>query len=186
MAMIGYARVSTIDQNLDSQLTALKRAGCQVIYREKRSGGKRDRAELDKALKRVQPGDIFVVYKLSRAARSLRHLLGIVDDLRNRGVTFMSLTESIDTSTMTGRLLLGIIGVIDEFLRELIVENTLAGLAEARVKGHVPGARTYGFSKSTVTDGYGIATIDDEVSVLVQIAGWFLDDRESQSAIVGK
>jgi DNA invertase Pin-like site-specific DNA recombinase len=172
---VGYARVSTGDQNLQMQLDALKKAGCERIYQEKRSGAKRDREELAKALKSLQPGDSFIVYKLSRVARSLPHLLEIVHGLQERGVMFVSLTDPIDTTTMTGRLMLNIIGAIDEFLRELIVENTKAGLEASKANGGTPGgAPAFGF-------GAKYATVDeDESALLKEAAERILSDPKNQ------
>ncbi len=176
---VGYARVSTGDQNLQMQLDALNRAGCERIYQEKKSGAKRDREELAKALASLQPGDSFIVYKLSRVARSLPHLLEIVHGLQERGVMFVSLTDPIDTTTMTGRLMLNIIGAIDEFLRELIVENTKNGLAASKANGGTPGgAPAFGF-------GAKYATVDeDESALLEEAADRLLVDKDPLSAVV--
>ncbi|WP_055483195.1 recombinase family protein [Sphaerimonospora mesophila] len=139
MSKIGYGRVSTRDQNPDSQRDALASAGCDRIFIDKASGKLDRRPELDKALDYLRPGDTFVITRLSRAARSLRHLLDLAADLRRREVDLLVIKQGIDTSTPTGRLQFHMFGAFDEFLRELIVEGTLEGLASARARGRVGG-----------------------------------------------
>lgn len=138
---IGYARVSTDDQNLDLQLDALKRAGCTRIYKEKLSGGTRKRPRLKNALRYVRKGDILVVWRLDRLGRSLKDLVEIINSLNRRGIRLESLTEAIDTSNATGRLIAGMFAVLAEFERNLIRERTLAGLAAARERGKIGGRR---------------------------------------------
>src|SRR5690242_18167395 len=121
---IGYARVSTEDQNLDRQITALEAAGCIKIYQEKMSGKNADRPELSRLLQTVKPGDILVVQKLDRLGRSLRDLIKIVDDLNKCGVGFISLNESFDTTNHYGRLLFQVFGALAEFERSIILERT--------------------------------------------------------------
>ncbi|NUW41978.1 recombinase family protein [Nonomuraea rhodomycinica] len=136
---IGYGRVSTRDQNPASQRDALTAAGCDRIFVDKASGKIDRRPELDKALDYLRPGDTLVITRLSRAARSLRHLLDLAAQLREREVDLLVLKQGIDTSTSSGRLQFHMFGAFDEFLRELIVEGTLEGLASARARGRVGG-----------------------------------------------
>lgn len=139
---IGYARVSTTDQNPELQESALKKAGCRRLYVDRgKSGATFDRPELAKCLKSLKSGDVLVVWKLDRLGRSLKHLLMTIDDLAVRGVGFKSVSESIDTTTAAGRMLLQIVGTLAEFERSLIVERTRAGLAVAKAKGRRPGPR---------------------------------------------
>jgi len=139
VSRIGYGRVSTRDQNPDSQRDALTAAGCDRIFVDKASGKMDRRPELDKALGYLRPGDTFVITRLSRAARSLRHLLDMAAQLREREVDLLVLQQGIDTSTPSGRLQFHMFGAFDEFLRELIVEGTLDGLASARARGRAGG-----------------------------------------------
>lgn len=137
---IGYGRVSMRDQNPDSQRDALEAAGCDEIYIDKGASGKlASRPELDKALGRLRPSDTLVITRLSRAMRSLRHLLDLAADLEARGVGLVVLRQQIDTTTPTGRLVFRLLASIDEFQRELIVEGTLEGLASARARGRNGG-----------------------------------------------
>jgi DNA invertase Pin-like site-specific DNA recombinase len=137
--IFGYARVSTTDQNLDAQLDALKGAGVERIFQEKITGSTRVRPELDALLQHVRKDDVVVVTKLDRLARSLTDLLELVTTLKDRGVGFRSLGESIDTTTPTGRLIFHVFGSLAEFERERIVERTREGLASARRRGRVGG-----------------------------------------------
>jgi DNA invertase Pin-like site-specific DNA recombinase len=138
---IGYARVSTREQNDDSQIDALLAAGVtrRNIYVDKVTGKQASRPELDKALKRLKRGDVLVITRLSRAMRSLRHMLDLTEDLQARGVGLKVLKQDIDTTTSTGRLVFHILAAIDEWQRELIVEGTYEGLASARAQGRVGG-----------------------------------------------
>jgi DNA invertase Pin-like site-specific DNA recombinase len=137
--LIGYARVSTEEQNLDLQIDALTAAGCKKIFVEKASGGKKNRPELTKALAFIRQGETFCVYKLDRAGRSLMHLLQMVENLRSRSIGFKSLNESIDTTTAAGNMLFQIMGAFAEFEKSVIRERTLAGLAAARARGRIGG-----------------------------------------------
>jgi DNA invertase Pin-like site-specific DNA recombinase len=137
--LIGYARVSTTDQNLDLQRDALKSAGCEKVYEDRASGAKTERPGLEKALEALRAGDTLVVWRLDRLGRSLSHLIGTVGELQSRGVGFMSLQESIDTTSPTGNLVFHIFGAIAEFERNLIRERTQAGLAAARARGRKGG-----------------------------------------------
>ena len=134
-ALIGYARVSTKDQILDRQTAALEAAGCIRIFADKESGRNADREELRKALDYLRPGDTLVVPSLDRLGRSLQDLIAIVAGLRKRGVGFRSLKEALDTTTPGGRLVFHVFAALAEFIRELIVEGTLEGLAAARARG---------------------------------------------------
>ena len=138
---IGYARVSTDTQTHDAQIAALEAAGCDKIFTETASGAKRDRPVLAEALAYLRPNadDTLVVYKLDRAARSLPHLIEIMDRLNNDGIEFQSITEAIDTNTSSGRLLYHVMGAISAFERDLIIERTQAGLKAARAKGRIGG-----------------------------------------------
>ena len=137
MAKIGYARVSTRSQNDDSQVDDLTAYGCDKIFTDTASGKNAARPELDRALAYLRAGDVFVITRLSRAMRSLKHLLALADELRERGVGLVVLKQQIDTTTPTGRLVFHVLGAIDEFQRELIIEGTREGLARC------PGPRPH-------------------------------------------
>lgn len=132
---IGYARVSTQEQETRAQIDALKRAGVDLIHEEKRSGATLRRPVLDKLLRNLKRGDTIVVYKLDRVARSLKHLLTIIERLQERGAGFESLTEHIDTNTPAGRLMLQMLGAFAEFEREMIRERTKSGMQAAKKRG---------------------------------------------------
>jgi DNA invertase Pin-like site-specific DNA recombinase len=136
---IGYARVSTTDQDLALQLDALKASGCERIYEEKASGAKEDRPELARALDHMRKGDVLVVWKLDRLARSLKQLVLVLEDLGKRGVGFRCLAPAIDTTTPEGRLLYSITGAFAEFEREIIRQRTRAGLKAALARGRKGG-----------------------------------------------
>jgi DNA invertase Pin-like site-specific DNA recombinase len=136
---IGYARVSTDDQNLFLQVDALEQAGCEKIYRDQLGGAKTDRPGLQEALTYLRPGDTLVVWRLDRLGRSLKHLIEIVTSLEEKGIGFQSLQESIDTTTSGGRLVFHIFGALAEFERNLIRERTQAGLQAARARGRKGG-----------------------------------------------
>src|SRR3954466_14290904 len=139
MHLIGYARVSTADQNLELQLDALKEAGCRRVFEETASGANKIRPQLRDALDFLQPGDTLVVWKLDRLARSVQQLIEIIEQLHQRGCGFKSLTEAIDTTTAGGRLIFHIFGALAEFERGVIRERTLAGLEAARSRGRKGG-----------------------------------------------
>lgn len=136
---IGYARVSTRDQNLSAQLDALTRAGCIRVYEEKASGVRSDRPVLAEVMRTLRDGDTLVVFKLDRVARSLPHLLETMDTLNQTGVGFRSLTEDINTTTPGGRLVFHVMAAISEFEREIIRERTAAGLKAAKARGRTGG-----------------------------------------------
>jgi len=138
---IGYARVSTDDQNLDLQRDALARAGCGTVYEEHASGKNADRPELKQCLKALRAGDTLVVWRLDRLGRSLTDLVRIVTDLEQRGVLFESLTERIETGSATGKLQFHIFSALAEFERNLTRERTLAGIKAARARGRLGGRK---------------------------------------------
>ena len=142
---IGYARVSTQDQNLDLQLNELTKFGCATIYQEKVSGKNTERAELKKLLASVRSGDEVVVWKLDRLGRSLRDLVDVVALLQEKGIDFVSLHDHINTTTATGRFTFNIFASLAEFERDIIRERTKAGLAAAKARGRM-GGRPAGLS----------------------------------------
>jgi DNA invertase Pin-like site-specific DNA recombinase len=131
----GYARVSTEDQKADLQITALKKADCDFIFTDTASGSTSIRPELTRCLASIRAGDVLVVWKLDRLGRSLSHLVTVLSDLQGKGVSFLSLTEAIDTESAAGRLMGHILGALAEFERALIVERTQAGLKAAKKRG---------------------------------------------------
>ena len=137
--LIGYARVSTQEQNLDLQKDALNAAGCERLFTDTASGAKADRPGLTAALEQCRPGDTLVVWKLDRLGRSLPHLVETVRELIERGVGFKSLREAIDTTTSGGKLIFHIFASLAEFERDIIRERTNAGLTAARARGRVGG-----------------------------------------------
>jgi DNA invertase Pin-like site-specific DNA recombinase len=136
---IGYARVSTLDQNLDMQMDALQSAGCELIFQEKMSGKKDDRPELQRCLDSLCKGDTLVVYKLDRLGRSTFKLLELTSELEKRGVEFVSIRDNIDTSTAVGKAMFRMMAVLAEMERDIIAERTQAGLQAARARGRVGG-----------------------------------------------
>lgn len=136
---VGYARISTGGQNLEGQLDALQAAGCERVFEETASGTRSDRPVLAQALEFVREGDVLVTYRLDRIARSLPHLITIMDELSQRGVEFRSLTENLDTNSPGGRLIFHIFGAISNFEVDLIRERTRTGLDAARKRGRVGG-----------------------------------------------
>ena len=137
--LIGYARVSTSDQNIDLQMDALKKVGCDKIFTDTASGAKTERQGLEEALTHLRAGDSLVVWRLDRLGRSLRHLIEIVTKLNDQGIGFISVIESIDTTTSGGKLVFHIFGALAEFERNLIQERTQAGLTAARARGRKGG-----------------------------------------------
>ena len=161
MAIYGYARVSTSEQNTAVQLEAFKRAGVSRVVEEKRSAIK-DRPELEQLLKRMKRGDVLVVYKLDRLARSVLHFAKLFEQFQQRGIGFRSLTESIDTESPHGRMFLHMLTAFAEFEREVIRERCLAGQRAARAAG-----KTWGVKR---------ALTDEEVEQAVQAwrSGWYM------------
>lgn len=140
--MVGYARVSTGDQDLALQIDALESAGCTRIYDDKISGAKSVRRGLDECLSALQRGDTLIVWRLDRLGRSMQHLVSVVTDLKERGINFRSIQDgAIDTTTASGELVFNIFASIAQFERELIRERTNAGLAAARARGRKGGRR---------------------------------------------
>jgi len=137
--IIGYARVSTEDQHLDAQIAALKDAGAEHIFADKISGSKRSRPELDRMLDQLRPGDVVLVSKYDRLARSLVDLLDIVAEIETNKAGFRSLAEDIDTTTPAGRLIFHVFASIAQFEHELMRERTMEGLQAARAKGRIGG-----------------------------------------------
>ena len=142
--IIGYARVSTDDQNLDLQEQAIEKYAAEktlghIMYVEKVSTRKADRTELENAIKAATAGDVFVVYKLDRLARSTKELYQLTERLRDKGVEFVSIHDSFDTTTPTGKAMFGMLAVFAEFERDIIQQRTLAGLEAARKRGKTGG-----------------------------------------------
>jgi DNA invertase Pin-like site-specific DNA recombinase len=138
---IGYARVSTQDQDTALQIGALEAAGCERVFREKASGGRWDRPELHRLLGHLRKGDVVVVWKLDRLSRSLKDLLVTLEKIDGAGADFQSLTEAIDTSTPAGRMMMQIVGSFAEFERAMLRERTRTGLDAARQQGRIGGRR---------------------------------------------
>lgn len=137
--VFGYARVSTEDQNLNMQIDALKKYGATDIRQEKMTGTKKDRPELQKLLSELREGDVIVVYKLDRISRSTKHLIELSEQFQEMGVEFVSIRDSIDTSTANGRFFFKMLASIAELERDIISERTKAGLESARARGHNGG-----------------------------------------------
>ena len=150
--LIGYARVSTHEQNLDLQRDALRKAGVSAknLYTDTITGTKEERPGLTEALSHLREGDTLVVWRLDRLGRSLKHLIETVTALHGQGVAFQSITENIDTSNATGKLVFHIFGALAEFERNLITERTLAGVAAARARGKIGGRPKFNPSASKV------------------------------------
>lgn len=136
---LGYARVSTREQNLDAQLDALHAAGCRKVFTDKASGKLAQRPEWDRLLELLSPGDELVITRLDRAGRSVAHLVQLAADLDARGVALVVLHQGIDTSTPAGRLTFHVLAALGEFVADLISENTREGLAAARARGRIGG-----------------------------------------------
>ncbi len=167
--IIGYARVSTEDQHLDAQITALKEAGAERIFSDKISGAKRKRPELDKMLEQLRRGDVVLVTKYDRLARSLADLLDIVARVEAAQAGFRSLAEDIDTTTPAGRLIFHVFASIAQFERERIRERTMEGLEAARKKGRI-GGRPPALSGDQKSE---VLRLKDEGRALKDIAALF-------------
>jgi DNA invertase Pin-like site-specific DNA recombinase len=169
---IGYARVSTRDQNLELQTEALQKFGCEQIFQEKVSAIK-DRPELDRLLSILRPNDVVVVWKLDRLGRSLRHLVDLVEIFKTRGVEFISLNDNIDTTTPQGRLIFNLFASFAEFERELIRERTLAGLKRARENGRIggkkkglsPEAKKKAYAALHLTEQNNLKPVENRISI---------------------
>jgi len=138
---LGYARVSTQDQDTTAQIAALRTAGCELIFQEKASGGRWDRPELHRLLGQLRKGDVVVVWKLDRLSRSLKDVLSLMEKIAQAGAGFRSLTEVIDTTSPAGRMMMQIVGTFAEFERAMLRERTQSGLDMARAQGRVGGRR---------------------------------------------
>ena len=167
--IIGYARVSTQDQNLDLQTDELTKLGCQKIYQEKVSSGK-ERPQLIKMIENLREGDSVMVWKLDRLARSLKELINLVEILRVKKVNFTSIKDSIDTSTVSGRLLLNIFGSLAEFERDTIRERTKAGLSAAKARGRM-GGKKKGLSPEAKKKAETAVMLYKQKKSAVEIAG---------------
>lgn len=143
---IGYARISTKEQNLDLQIDALEKDGCGRIYTEIMSGTKSERPKLQELVNNLRPGDVIVVWKLDRLGRSLKHLVELINQFLQQEVGLRSLNDHIDTTTPQGRLIFNVFASLAEFERDLIQERTTAGLAAARARGRL-GGKPKGLSK---------------------------------------
>ena len=136
---IGYARVSTLEQNLDLQKDALKKAGCGKIFEDVISGKMEHRNGLERVREHLRKGDVLVVWRLDRLGRSIKHLIELMTELENEGIGFQSITEAIDSTSPGGKLVFHIFAALAEFERNLIRERTKAGLAAARARGRKGG-----------------------------------------------
>jgi DNA invertase Pin-like site-specific DNA recombinase len=151
MKVFGYARVSTADQNLDMQLDALNKAGCERIFSDKVSGKLNSRPELDLMLDQLRPGDKVVVYKLDRLGRNLKHLIDQVEDFKTKGIEFESLQEKISTDSAIGKLTFHVFGAMAEFERSIIRERIIAGQEAGRARGRNGGRPHYLSEKEVKT-----------------------------------
>ena len=172
--IIGYARVSTAaaaaqDQNLDLQTDELTKLGCQKIYQEKVSSGK-ERPQLIKMIENIREGDSVMVWKLDRLARSLKELINLVEIFRVKKVNFTSIRDSIDTSTVQGRLLLNIFGSLAEFERDTIRERTKAGLSAAKARGRM-GGKKKGLSPEAKKKAETAVMLYQQKKSAIEIAG---------------
>jgi DNA invertase Pin-like site-specific DNA recombinase len=163
---IGYARVSTADQDLTFQIEELRRSGCKRIFSDKASGARTDRPGFRHALDYMREGDLFVVWRLDRLGRSLIHLIDTMALLEERGIGFLSLKESIDTTTSGGRMIFRIFGAFAQFERDLISERTLAGLQAARAQGR-RGGRPKALNNDQIQEAYQL--YDDREYTVKQI-----------------
>jgi DNA invertase Pin-like site-specific DNA recombinase len=169
---IGYARVSTLDQDPRHQIDALNEFGCEKVFSEKISGVSKERPQLKKAFEYLRPGDTLVVWKLSRLARSLTQVIQTVKTLEEKQISLMVITQKIDTTTPEGRLFFHMNAAFDQFQREIIVENTKAGLEAAKKRGRIggrPKAMTdekIRMAQTMLKDGENYPTISDIIKAL--------------------
>lgn len=140
--LIGYARVSTAEQDNSIQIDALRKAGCELIFEEKISGGRWERPKLKELINHLRKDDIVVVWKLDRLSRSLKDLLFLIEQIEGKKSEFRSLTESIDTTKSSGRMMMQMVGVFAEFEREMLKERTKKGLEHARKEGRIGGRKS--------------------------------------------
>ncbi len=139
--LVGYARVSTVDQNLDLQLSALKEVGCEKLYQDQISGTKANRPGLSMALEVLRKNDTLVVWKLDRLGRTVKGLIDLVNQLHQKEIHFKSITDNVDTSTPAGRFFFHVMASLAQMERELMAERTKAGLAAAKAKGRIGGRK---------------------------------------------
>ena len=158
---VGYARVSTNSQNLELQIDALEKAGCEKIYRDIASGARTERPALNEMVNNLRPGDVLVIWKLDRLGRSLNHLIGLVNDLIEKKIGLQSLNDPIDTTTAQGRLSFNLFASLAEFERNLIRERTQAGLSAARARGR-NGGRPKGLPKKAEATACAAETLYKE------------------------
>jgi len=155
---VGYARVSTKEQSFDLQVDALRKAGCEKIYREIVSGARTERPILDQLIESLRPQDVLMIWKLDRLGRSLKHLVELINNLREKGIGLQSLNDPIDTTTPQGRLSFNLFASLAEFERDLIRERTRAGLSAARARGR-KGGRPKGLSAQAEETASAAATL---------------------------
>lgn len=163
---VGYARISTREQNLDMQVIALEEVGCEKIYKEVVSGAKADRPILNNLIDQLRPHDVLVIWKLDRLGRSLKNLVGLVQQLIDRKIGLCSLNDPIDTTSSQGRLIFNMFASLAEFERDVIRERTQAGLSAARLRGRT-GGRPRGLSKRAETTAYAAETLYKEKKMTV-------------------
>src|ERR1700730_6068943 len=181
---IGYARVSKVDQqDTRAQVKALKEAGCKRIFEESASGGRWDRPELHRALDQLREGDVLVVWKLDRLSRSLKDLLNILEKINDAGAGFRSLTESIDTTTPAGRMMLQMLGAFAEFERSMVRERTRMGLQAARERGRVGGRQP---KLSAHQRSEAIKMVDSGTKSAAEVARLFRIHRSSVSRMISQ
>lgn len=162
--LLGYARISTNDQNFDLQIDALTKHGCERFYKDTVSGAKAKRPGLDEMLKEARPKDVIVIWKLDRLGRSLKHLVDLVAELNERDIGLVSLNDPIDTTTAQGRLVFNIFASLAEFEREIIRERTNAGLAAARARGRT-GGRKARIAQSYYEEGMAVNQIAKNLDI---------------------
>lgn len=185
---IGYARVSTAEQNLDRQVDNLVDAGCERIYQEKMTGTKTNRPEYKKMLDSLRAGDVLVIDSFSRLSRSTKDLLDVVELLQSLGVQLVSLKEQLDTTTATGKLMLTMLSALSQFERDLIAERTKDGLKAAKARGRKGGRPTVGNSKDKAAamamyDANTMTNREIAAQVGVSIATlnrWIADHKKNQ------
>lgn len=163
---VGYARVSTREQNLNMQVIALEEAGCDKVYEEVVSGIKAERPKLNNLIKQLRPNDVLVVWKLDRLGRSLKNLISLVQELMQNNIGLCSLNDPIDTTTSQGRLIFNIFASLAEFERDIICERTQAGLNAARARGR-RGGRPKGISKQSEATACAVETLYKEKKLSV-------------------
>jgi len=164
---IGYARVSTKGQSFDVQIDALKKAGCEKIYKDVASGARSERPALNEMIDNLRSGDVLVIWKLDRLGRSLNHLIGLVNELMERDIGLKSVNDPIDTTTPQGRLSFNLFASLAEFERDLIRERTQAGLSAARARGR-SGGRPKGLPKKAEATACAAETLYRERELSVQ------------------